>query len=86
MVATRLFTFSSNGAKIYFVLSIPISYCVIIFMFCLAEVHPESACSSNQFPCSESGPCVALANRCDGVGDCPNGDDETHCGECTKLV
>ena len=39
-----------------------------------------SVCEANQFACSLRGPCIPLRSLCDGVGDCPNSDDESRCG------
>ena len=40
-----------------------------------------SICAGNEFACSVRGPCIPLAFLCDGVGNCPNGNDESLCGK-----
>ena len=30
--------------------------------------------------------CVQIAQVCDGIADCPEGDDETECGRSTSKV
>ena len=41
----------------------------------------ESMCKLSQFSCSVFGPCISLADVCNNVGDCPNGEDEASCGK-----
>ena len=38
-------------------------------------------CKVSQFSCALTGPCISLAEVCNGVGDCPNGEDEASCGK-----
>lgn len=54
---------------------------VSVTMKCSAGgTTPGSECEANEFSCSVNGPCVPLAFLCNGVGDCPNSDDESRCG------
>ena len=46
-----------------------------------AIASQNSPCKATQFPCSLSGPCIPLADLCNGIGDCPNGQDEARCSE-----
>jgi hypothetical protein len=50
-------------------------------MIFAAGSDASSECAANQFACSVGGPCLPLAFLCNGVGDCPNGDDEARCGK-----
>lgn len=54
---------------------------------------PESnqrhhSCYPREWPCPGSGRCISIDKVCDGVPDCPNGEDENNttsgrqCGEC----
>lgn len=47
--------------------------------FCLLAV--ENNCLSSLMECGSSGVCMSPSQWCDGVSDCPNGEDETRCGE-----
>lgn len=49
------------------------------------EAPAGSTCEANQFSCSLGGACIPLAYLCNGVGDCPNGDDESRCGRSSNL-
>jgi Low-density lipoprotein receptor domain class A len=46
-----------------------------------------SDCGSGKFHCTRSGSspfetsCVELSSRCNGVRDCPNGEDELNCSK-----
>lgn len=44
--------------------------------------HHDAACTAQQYKCNGSR-CLNSVFLCDGVEDCPNGDDESHptCGE-----
>ncbi len=46
-----------------------------------SEDSAGSICEGNEFACSVSGPCIPLVFLCNGVGNCPNGDDESLCGK-----
>lgn len=41
----------------------------------------EKKCSVSEMQCGSSGTCVSLSFWCDGVAHCPNGEDESQCGE-----
>ncbi len=51
-----------------------------------AIVSQNSLCKATQFPCSLSGPCIPLADLCNGIGDCPNGQDEARCSESIQML
>lgn len=55
--------------------------CSHISCTCTASTPQYSLCNVTQFACSLSGPCIPLAYLCNGIGDCPNGQDEARCGE-----
>lgn len=38
----------------------------------------DKGCSRNEFMC-DSGLCISKPHLCDGISDCPNGDDEKYC-------
>ncbi|XP_033323602.2 vitellogenin receptor [Megalopta genalis] len=38
---------------------------------------PETSCWPNEMKCRQHDVCIKLHQRCDGVKDCPNGDDES---------
>lgn len=61
-----------------------ISYMYVIIINLTAHAattSQNSLCKATQFSCSLSGPCIPLADLCNGVGDCPNGQDEARCSE-----
>ncbi|CAL7944547.1 unnamed protein product [Xylocopa violacea] len=38
---------------------------------------PQTACNPGEVKCGEHDKCITLNQRCDGVKDCPNGEDES---------
>ncbi|XP_049834004.1 vitellogenin receptor-like [Schistocerca gregaria] len=44
---------------------------------CIADV-----CKGNEFHCEKDKKCIPAASRCNGVPDCPGGDDERNCDQC----
>lgn len=43
-------------------------------------IPPVKECSAHQFTC-DSGLCISKPQLCDGIRDCPNGEDEKYCPE-----
>lgn len=41
----------------------------------------EDRCLGSLIECGSSGVCISPSMWCDGVTDCPNGEDENRCGE-----
>nr|QBM78333.1 vitellogenin receptor [Calliptamus italicus] len=39
-------------------------------------------CQGNEFQCEKDKKCIPMASRCNGVPDCPGGDDERDCVQC----
>lgn len=59
-----------------FLSSLPL-FCVSV----LSARFPSASvsCLANQFRCSSSGSCIPANQRCDGIVDCPDRDDEINC-------
>ena len=51
-----------------------------IYFAAVGDAPAGSSCQANEFTCSLSRACVPLAFLCNGVGECPNGEDESRCG------
>ncbi|CAJ0961577.1 unnamed protein product, partial [Mesorhabditis belari] len=48
--------------------------------------HSEGTCNENQYRCKRSHLCIDMLKTCDGIEDCPEGDDEAGaCRECLAL-
>lgn len=47
--------------------------------------HGQTVCAENEFRC-EDGHCIRLEWKCDGSGDCANGEDEKDCRECAAQL
>lgn len=41
---------------------------------------PVKECATHEFAC-DSGLCISKPRICDGITDCPNGEDEKYCPE-----
>lgn len=48
---------------------------------CFSLPAVENHCLSSLIECGSSGVCMSPSQWCDGVTDCPNGEDENRCGE-----
>lgn len=47
----------------------------------LPSLQVDDKCSVSGMECGSSGTCVTASQWCDGVLNCPSGEDETQCGE-----
>ena len=44
-------------------------------------------CQSTEFQCNDqSAICISIADRCDVIADCPNGEDEVGCDVATECL
>lgn len=43
--------------------------------------RPLMGCPPNDRPCGSTLNCYPLISHCDGIVDCPNGEDEADCGK-----
>jgi len=55
---------------------------VMTYSMMFALCSGEWTCLWNQFKCSSSNLCIDRKLACDGIRNCPDGDDEKHCGTC----
>ncbi|XP_039585459.1 transmembrane protease serine 2 isoform X2 [Passer montanus] len=69
---------ASLRKTIIIILSILIVICCAIAAFFI-WYFVENHCLSSLIECGSSGMCMPPSQWCDGVSDCPNGEDETRC-------